>query len=467
MCSSDLIIEPPKYDTSNRSLSPESLRAMEVIRYCLEQNEIKCKTARSKQQMSYKEIHRYLEELGYSISYATVKRLGKRIKDKAKEAFIRQTYMPGEVCEFDWGEVKLDIPDGTGEVYQMAVFTSAYSNYRFAKLYKSQDTAAFQESHADFFKHCDGVFHQLVYDNMKVAVKRFVGLHEKEPTEALTQLSSYYRFSFRFCNVRAGNEKGHVEKSVDVVRGRAFSRPGKDQFSSLEEANEWLFEQCKKLNGEAMTDGSGRIPVQLFGEEAYHLMTAPMMMPCYVKRPGLKVNKYSVVSVNSVLYSVPDIYVGKRVDARIYTNRIEIYSSDERIATHKRSYINGEYHIDINHFLATFKKKPGALAHSIALAQADARIRRIYETYYSKEAKEFLQVLEIINEIGIDPVETALNTLVKMSTKDFNAQKVRMICDNSEKELNNKPGSDRLSEKSKETLVNYDKLRELQSRKAV
>ncbi|GAH21622.1 unnamed protein product, partial [marine sediment metagenome] len=25
------------------------------------------------------------------------------------EAFIRQIYNPGDVCEFDWGEVKLEI----------------------------------------------------------------------------------------------------------------------------------------------------------------------------------------------------------------------------------------------------------------------------------------------------------------------------------------------------------------------
>ena len=462
------IIQPPKYDVSSRAPNPETLKAMDVIRLCLEQNAVKRQNGRSKQQMTRKDIYRYLKDLGYSISYSSVKRLARELDDRPEEAFIQQDYSPGEVCEFDWGEVKLDIPDETGEKYQMAVFTPAYSNYRFARLYKAQDTAAFQEAHVDFFKHCNGVFHQLVYDNMKVAIKKFVGLSEKEPTEALVQLSGYYRFSFRFCNIKAGNEKGHVERSVDVVRRWAFSRPGKDRFSSLEEANEWLAEQCVKLNEEPLSDGSGRIPKELFAKEKYRLMTAPMMMSCYVKRLDLKVNKYSTVCVNTVRYSVPDKYVGKLMNARVYTDKVEIYCGEERVATHKRSFVNGSYHIDINHFLRTFKHKPGALAHSTALVQADASIRRIYETYYTTDVKSFLQVLELINEIGIDPVESALNTLIKMSTKDFNAQKVRMICDNnSEKNLNNRPGTDRLSEKSKETLANYDRLRELQSRKAV
>lgn len=54
---------------------------------------------------------------------------------------------------------------------------------------------------------------------MKVAVKRFVGRQEKEPTEALLKLSTYYGFAFRFCN---GNEKGHVERSVEYIRRKAF-----------------------------------------------------------------------------------------------------------------------------------------------------------------------------------------------------------------------------------------------------
>lgn len=61
-------------------------------------------------------------------------------------------------------------------------------------------------------------YHTVVYDNMKVSVKRFVGPGEKAPTEALLQLSGYYGFNFRFCNVRRGNEKGQVERSVDKVK---------------------------------------------------------------------------------------------------------------------------------------------------------------------------------------------------------------------------------------------------------
>lgn len=54
----------------------------------------------------------------------------------------------------------------------------------------------------------------MVYDNMRVAVAKFIGKHQKEPTGALLDLRSHYGFTHRFCNARKGNEKGHVEHSV-------------------------------------------------------------------------------------------------------------------------------------------------------------------------------------------------------------------------------------------------------------
>ena len=53
----------------------------------------------------------------------------------------------------------------------------------------------------------------------------------------MRRLLGFYRFSYRFCNIRSGWEKGHVERSVEVVRSRAF-KP-RISFESIEEAQEW------------------------------------------------------------------------------------------------------------------------------------------------------------------------------------------------------------------------------------
>jgi transposase len=98
------------------------------------------------------------------------------------------------------------------------VFTTCYSNYRYARLFARQDTLSFMESHVSFFARLGYVHPELIYDNMRVAVYQFTGALEKEPAQALLQ----YGFTHRFCNIRRGNEKGHVERSVEYVRRKSF-----------------------------------------------------------------------------------------------------------------------------------------------------------------------------------------------------------------------------------------------------
>lgn len=113
----------------------------------------------------------------------------------------------------------------------------------------------------------------------------------------------------------------------------------------------------------------------------------------------------------------------------------------------------------IYHYLRTLKRKPGALSQSTALLQADTRIKKIYESYYTKDPKVFLEVLEIIKGKGIEEVEKSLKHLESMSPFDFSTDKVKLICAKTEEENSLiKPGTDRVSEKSKQVLLLYDYL---------
>ncbi len=453
-------VEEPSYDSKNRGPRKSTEEAMKEIEECLKLNEEKRAKGIGKQQMKKTDIHEFLLEKGYDISYSTVKRLIRQIDQRCKEAFIRQEYNPGEACEFDWGTVILNIGNTGYKKYQMACFTAAYSNNRFAKLYRLQDTAAFQESHADYFAYCHGVFHLMTYDNMKVAVGKFTGPSEKEPTEALTQLSLYYGFKYRFCNIYSGNEKGHVERSVEYVRRKAFSMPGDDVFDTLEEANTFLYKKCMKLNEREICNGM--VPVDAFETERGSLLPIVPKFECFVKRSS-KVDKYSTISIARNHYSVPDTLVCCKVDVRLYTDRIIVYHEGKIVAKHARSFKANDWTIDIYHYLRTLKRKPGALHQSSALLQSDARIKKIFDDYYTNDPKTFLDVLEIINEKGVEKVLAGIRKLLIISPRDLSADKVRVICDEINKEpVMTNPGTDRLSMKSKATLAQYDQLRQVQ-----
>lgn len=454
-------VEKPTYDTSNRIPSKVTPELLEAIEKCLQLNRDKRLMGMQKQTMKKIDIHAYLQKQGFDVSYSTVKRAARYLETRHQEAFIRQEYMPGELCEFDWGTVKLDIGNTGYQKYQMAVFTSAYGNFRFAKLYLTQDTAAFQESHADFFAYSHGAFQTMVYDNMKVAVRRFVGLTEKEPTAALTELSIYYGFKYRFCNIGSGNEKGHVERSVEFVRRKVFSAPECDKFQTLAEANQYLLRECMKLNAQAIYDGS--IPLETFETEKQFLLPAMPKFESCIKNTA-KVDKYSTILVARNHYSVPDILVGKVVDVRLYTDKIVVYHDGVIVAKHDREFGVQQWRIDIYHYLRTLKRKPGALRQSTALLQSDTMVKNIYEKYYSKDTKAFLEVLDVIHEYGVSSVTEAMYKLEKISPLDMSADKVALLCAKQEESLKQSNIKiDRLSEKSKSTLSQYDRLRMIQN----
>jgi predicted DNA-binding protein YlxM (UPF0122 family) len=198
------------YNSANRVKRKLTEEIRCIIDTCLAENTVKRHDGRIKQQLKRVDILEKLHSSGHQISYTTLCVYIAKTVIAAKEAFIRQEYVPGFCCEFDWAEVKLMI-NGKLQRYYLSVFTSAFSNYRHALLFKHQDSLAFKEAHISFFEHIGGVYHQMVYDNMRVAIAQFVGRNEKIPTESLLQLSRWYQYQWRFCNRAKGNEKGYVK----------------------------------------------------------------------------------------------------------------------------------------------------------------------------------------------------------------------------------------------------------------
>ena len=87
-----------------------------------------------------------------------------------------------------------------------------------------------------------------------------------------------------------------------------------------------------------------------------------------------------------------------------------------------------------------------------------------YERHYSKDTNTFLEVLAVIYEYGVTTVSEALCKLEKLSPFDMSADKVSLICAKKEESLKQTNiKTDRLSEKSKTTLSQYDRLRSIQN----
>lgn len=403
------MVSSPKYDTSSRIKTKLTDEVINKIKGLIEENEKNRLMGRYKQLMKKIDIHEKLIEAGIDISYPTVCNYIRENHEK-KEAFIRQEYKLGETLEFDWGEVKLTIARKPITL-QMGLLTTACSSHHYARLYQNQKMENFLDIHVQAFNNMGGVHRELVYDNLKQAVRKFVGRNEKEATEDLIKISLYYGFKYRFCNVASGNEKGHVERGIEFVRRKAFSL--KTDFDTIEEANAHLQKELLKLNSKKRNWLQNQSPLDILKQEMAYLIA---LKPSYdaSRRVEARVNKYSVINIDQNKYSVPDYLVGKFVKVKIYPDIIEIYYKDNKIAKHKRSYQNHYWSVDINHFIHTLKKKPGALHCSVGRHQLSPELQTIYQEYYINNPRDFIELLELIKEKDLISVIDAINELKKI-----------------------------------------------------
>lgn len=380
----------------------------------------------AKQQMKMIDMHEKLLEEGYSISYTTVRNFVNKEVQKSREVFIRRHCEPGYEVEFDWGEVKLEI-GGKIRSYSLAVFTLAHSNYRFAMLYQSETQVCVLDVHAKFIEHIGFIPSVFTYDNMRTVVKSFVG-NEKKITDSMINLSNYYGFKIRLCGARKGNEKGHVERSVEFIRRKSFS--SQFNFTSLREAENHLLAILLKLNNRNHHEHKISHIELMKNEKA---VSSPAIAPFDgAELIECRVDKYSTVTISQNRYSVPEGHVGQYIKAKVGAKEIKLFIDGELAAEHPRNWGLHQWVMNINHFLKTFEKKKGAIAQSECLRQAPKKIKNLYHDHYIGKEKEFIELLLYIKEKNnLEDILYAIQELSQLGASYVTTERILFICEQS------------------------------------
>lgn len=373
------ITKEPKYDASNRKARKYTDKIETRLKEILESEKHKDVLLGSghKQKMTNKQIFEVLQVEGYDIGSCTVNNALARLRSKQKQVFIRQQYEFCDRVEYDFGEVRLII-GGELKICHMAVFASTAGKFRWCKIYTNQKKPVFMDSHVKFFEFVGGSYKEVVYDNMKNVVTKFIGKNEKELNEDLIKMSVYYGYKINVTNCFSGNEKGTVEKSVDVLRTELFAV--NYTFNTLDDAQIYVDSKLGKLNENSLLE-----------EEKKCLL--PYMPPLELAQLATaKVDKTSLISVDCVKYSVPEWLVGETVFVKKYHDEIRIFWQNKEVCRHRREFGKDKLVIEIMHYLNTFLRKPGAVNNSIALKSVP-KLKAIFDTYYSKKPRLFIEIL--------------------------------------------------------------------------
>jgi len=397
----------PQYkerESKQRKITPETIARLTEL--CEEDRLSRKKLGWDKQRLTNIQIHSMLLDEGHIISQSSVNAELSRLRKPHKNptAYIKQYYEYGKRLEFDFGEVKLDLGDGF-KSYHMAVFSAPASNFRWCFLYDNEKQKVFLDSHVRFFKMVGGVWETVVYDNMRNVVSKFEGKNGKKLNDELQKLASYYGYTISTTNAYSGNEKGHVEGSMRVLRNRLFSVNQK--FESIEAVRKYMKAQLMQINKD-----SGIII------ERDYLKAAPSPYELAEFAEGI-VSKYSFVSIDGNRYSVPENYVGKRVSVKKYYDEIRIFFDLQEIARHKRATAKDEDVVNIMHFLKTLERKPAAVKNSVAI-KAIPQLKELFEQYYNDTPRKFIEILRSCENVD----EAIAKIKSKIKKKEVHAKSV-------------------------------------------
>jgi hypothetical protein len=148
--------------------------------------------------------------------------------------------------------------------------------------------------------------------------------------------------------------------------------------------------------------------------ELPHLMPMPVPFDGYVESQH-KVSSTSLVSVARNRYSVPCEFVGQRVSARVYPERIEIVQADTVMASHLRQANAGNILYDWQHYIPLLERKPGALRNGAPFADMPEALQRLRRGLLKREGGDrvIAKVLAAVPGHGLEAVLVAVELVLE------------------------------------------------------
>jgi transposase len=348
-----------------------------------------------KQRHTSKRIYRRLKvEYGFQGAESTVRRyVGQRRGEMRNDVFIPLSYAPGHIAQVDFGAAEAVI-GGNQLTAQVFCLRMGYSKQPFVMALPSQSQEAFFEGHVQAFTFLGGVPHQLVYDNLKTAVKEVLEGKNREEQTAFIAFRSHHLFESRFCTPAAAHEKGLVEGLVGYAR-RNWLVPI-PEYDTWNELNAYLWQQCqaegeRRLRGMQMTIG------EALNIEKSKLLPLPSRpFQCCALHP-VQANGFGLVTFQTNRYSVPAHQAHEAIWLRAFVDRVEITNGRQTLAVHTRCYDRERDILNPLHYLPLLEQRPGAWDQAKPIHEWRQSWPEIYE-YYLSALREHLPVSQATRE---------------------------------------------------------------------
>jgi transposase len=278
-------------------------------------------------------VHEELTAAGAALSYPALTAFCRRqgIGQTPVQPAGRYHFDPGVELQHDTSPHTVEV-GGRKYPAQTASAVLCYSRLLFFQIHPRFQRFDCKVFLTDALKYMGGAPERVMIDNTHVVVLRGSG-REMIPVPEMEAFAE--RFGFRFVAHRIGdaNRSARVERPFSFIENNFLAGRA---FASWEDLNHQARQWCDRVNS-TYKKHIRAVPRELFAVERLHLKPLPAWIPEVYRLHQRTVDVEGYVSVNSIRYSVPVAWIGRRVEARETRDKIEIELDARHIATHIRA----------------------------------------------------------------------------------------------------------------------------------
>ena len=280
-----------------------------------------------------------LRDRGYKGSVQQLRRVVRRVRPTSQQVFLALSTLPGEQAQCDWGSF------GTLQVGKAIrklscfVMVLRYSRRMFAVFTFDQTSATFRRCHLLAFRSFQGVPRVILYDNLKTAVLERIGDAIRFNPELL-ELAGHCHFRPQPCNVRAGWEKGSVERAIGFLRTSfAEARTYRDLDDANTQLRQWL---DGVANIRPWPDDRERTVDAVWRDEIPRLLPLPEHDLETDHVQPIRSGKQPYVRFDLNDYSIPHALARQPLTLVVDEGTVRVLDGVAEVARHVRSYDRGQ-----------------------------------------------------------------------------------------------------------------------------
>jgi transposase len=363
-------------------------------------------------------IYHMAHDRGYTGSVVQLRRLVSRLRPQRREAFLRLETFPGEQAQVDWAHFGHVLVGRARRALSCFVMTLSYSRALYLEFFFDQTTENFLRGHVRAFEAWNGQPRVILYDNLKSAVleRRGPQIHFNP---SLLELSGHYHFAPQPCAVRAGNQKGRVERAIRYVRDSFWARR---TFTTLAECNRQAWQWRDQVAHQRKWPGDGEGTVQqAFAEEQLRLLALPAHAFPTDRIETVRAHKTIYVRFDLNDYSVPPEAVGRTLTLVASDTTVRLLDGSLELACHARTYDRQKLVLDPSHREAALKLKRKAFHATPGgrLEQVVPETRTLLDLAFRQgesAGSQTSQLLRLLDEYGAAALRRAVIEALERNT---------------------------------------------------